>query len=150
MARDLVVELVWVMNKGFVTAAALVAILSDEVEEPVNAPLLIPAGNVTAPFSVSLELPRLMIPLVCVKSPTTNEFPRFNVCPARLKIRLLNVLAAALAWLMNIELLIVPEPPIFIEEVAEPVKLPLLAAAGKVMVPFTTREVAPTVMGPLL
>src|ERR1041384_7094430 len=125
--------------------------LREEVEEPVNAPLLIVAGNVTAPFSVSLDPPRLIIPLVCVKSvPTMREFPRVSVCPARLKFSWYNVLAAALAWLMNIELLMAPLPAITSEDVAEPVKLPLAAAAGKVIAPLRVSSVVPRVTGPLV
>ena len=138
------------MNKGLLMVVALTPMISEDVVEPINEPLPIVAGNVITPFKVSEVPPRSIAPFVCAKVFTIRGLPIIIVCPERLNKKLFNVLAVALSWLINIELLITPEPAIVIEEVAEPVKLPLEADSGNVILPFKVRRVVPRVIGPLM
>ncbi len=51
---------------------------------------------------------------------------------------------------MTSEFVIEPAPPITRDDVAEPVKLPLLALRGKETVPFNVSSVAANVTGPFV
>ena len=47
------------------------SIPNEDVEEPVNTPLLAATGKVIAPFKVKEDVPRVKVPFVCVKALVT-------------------------------------------------------------------------------